>query len=45
MKHFIVGVIAFCYIHSFNHMMKMYKDADGELTFLDYVKNTLHLND
>lgn len=39
----VIGITAFCYIHSFNHIMKMYKESNGELTFSDLIKNTINL--
>jgi hypothetical protein len=38
-----MGTTAFCYIHSFNHIMKLYKDSGYTLTWSELLDKNLSL--
>lgn len=34
----VIGTTALCYVHSFNHIMKLYKESDYTLTWSELVE-------
>ena len=37
----VIGSTALCYVHSFNHIMKLYKDSDYTLTWAELIEKNL----